>query len=214
MVTVAALALAVIGGCTNDTAGSSAATTTVSTTPTPTTTVDPNDPQAVAYAEAEAAYREYFDLSQEIRQRPGMEGWSDLRDFLIGEDVLVPWQTWYTSVTADPEYHQNGESKLVSVRPLSYTPPAETYSTGSREVVLEVCTDNSGSDIASIESEVMAYRPPLPERILVGYTMTGVPLYPGSESEFMAESWDWWKGSDPVIAWMVSGVEIREGETC
>lgn len=215
-VVLAAMALVATAGCTNGTAESSASTT-ASVSPTPTSTVDPDDPQAVAYAEASAAYEEYFDLAQDTKQKPAVEGWGDLMNYVSG-DVGTALHAMYTAWSDDPYPPQIGVAEAVAVTPTGYMPPVtDPGSTGTRWVSLDVCMDwkgvkaDNGANMPPVVGEVMAYPVTLPERLLVTYTIAGWPQYAGSE---VPEEWDWWVDTDPEIWWTVDKAEIHGDQTC
>lgn len=191
---VIAVALTGTAGCSSNTAGQPTPSSAGATT-TPTSTVDPNDPQAVAYATATALFEEYFELSQEIRQKPGVPDWESVLWYTSG-DVRMVNVAIYSAMVEDG-VPQQGEARIVSIVPTSYKEYSES-DTIAADVTLTVCIDSSESDTPGWIADPVKSKPGQPDRVLLTYEIRGFrqPQYGGE------------------VAWAIDSAEILEGQAC
>ncbi|MCL2090602.1 MAG: hypothetical protein FWH11_05175 [Micrococcales bacterium] len=190
---VVALMTVGIAGCTGGTTDQPTQTPTASASPTATPSVDPDDPQAVAYATATALFEEYFELSQEIRQKPGVPDWEIVLNYTSG-DIRTNTVFVYEAMAADGVV-QEGEARIASIVPISY----ESDPTGWADVVLAVCIDSSESSMAGWVGGPSKSKPGQPDRVLLTYTVRAFP-----QTHL---------GGD-VVSWAIDSAEILEEQAC
>ena len=194
--TLTALAVLGAGGCTHDTTGKPSGPPTGTSTPSaaPTPSVDPNDPQAVAYATATQLFEDYFTLSQQIRQKPGVPDWESVLDYTSG-DVRTNNIALYNSMLARGGVQQ-GEARIVSDVPTSYKEDPEATVVRA-DVILTVCMDSSGSgDMPGWLGGPSKSKPGEPDRVLLTYTVRA----------FLQQ--------DGELFWAIDSAEILEGQGC
>jgi hypothetical protein len=194
-------------GCTSDPkdSGPSDAATSPTTTPTPTLS---KEDQAVA--DAEAAYKEYFTLKQEVMQNPGMDGFDSVIINHTTGDVGDQARNYQQIVNQGADWHQVGQARLVSIVPAGYEDRSDAEIWWARTVTLDVCIDwtgvedTTGTYLPPIMGEIASFRPPLPNRLPVTYAMVEQPaLDSGGQPD----------PTRPTI-WQVSSATIQEGEAC
>lgn len=147
---VGVVALAGMTGCTHTHGGAgglgtSATTARVTASSSPTPSLDAqNAAEAANKAAAISAYQHYFDVTQEVEQRPGMTGWEDEVLPLLGGDFLTYMTNFYTQAQ-EQGLRATAPEMLVSSTPVDYS--SDPSGAGHEQVVLEVCIDATGSDL-------------------------------------------------------------------
>lgn len=131
-------------GCSHHSDGTEpTATTTVpvpSTAPAVEVTTPPPDPEQVDTDNAIAAYENYVQVRDAVRQ-DYFNGWEEKVLPLTSGDE-ADWVAWYFSQGAQYGQHQVGSSAVGDVFVDEYSP--DPTGAGHEQVVLRVCLDNSG----------------------------------------------------------------------
>lgn len=144
---VGAVALMGMAGCTHSGPSglgtSPAATRHGTSSPSQTPSVDVQDAAKKANeAAAVGAYQHYFEVRQEVEQRPGMSGWEDEVVPLLGGDLL-PFMTNFYTQAQEKELRITAPAVLVSTTPVDYI--EDPGGTGHEQVLLDACIDATGS---------------------------------------------------------------------
>ncbi len=143
------------------------------------------DPQTRDEAAAAAAYEHYFDVMNQVRQRPGAQGWAtDLLPLTTGKYRAVVVNL-YTQL-AEQGVYTTGPSELVSVTPTEYVP--DPTGVGHQQVILDVCIDSTDPRMV------------LPDGTEAGWGMRAI------EKVMMQKIADG--------GWLVSESTTQEGATC
>ena len=150
VVAVGVVALVGTAGCAHGRSGAGGlgtptTTTRVTASSSPTPSVDAQDAaKAANEAAAGDAYQHYFDVSEDVGQRPGMTGWEDEVVPLLSGDYLQYMVNFYTQAQGQG-LRNTGPSVLVSSTPVDYV--ADPTGAGHEQVVLDVCIDGTKSGV-------------------------------------------------------------------
>jgi len=142
---VGVVALVGMAGCTHGGPSglgtSPAAVRHGTSSPSPTSSVDAQDAaKAANEAAAISAYQHYFDMTQEVEQRPGMTGWEDEILPLVSGDCRQDLTNLYTQAQAQG-LRATGPEVLVSSNSVDYVD--DPSGAGHEQVVLDVCIDST-----------------------------------------------------------------------
>lgn len=128
-------------------------------TPTPTQTLSAKQQNI---ADAKAAYKSFLTMSNKVRE-DHMKGWKQILTYVGSDDLRSELENFYTQAEAQ-KLRQVGDSKIASWTVTKYVEDAT--GAGHEQVHMDVCIDNSASDVLNPEGDSVLLKGYIQKQIL------------------------------------------------